>query len=97
MLSRKLIAAGEARSSGAASTIRRLSSEGAGGVAPVNMAISASVRPRPCRWNTGSLMMCRLARPRSELRAAAEAEELRTVVACFGQGIGQVDAQRPER
>ena len=73
---------------------------GVGSSAPVKAAISASVRPRVCRWNTGSLMPpvpCRQPRSRSELRAAAEPEELRTVVARLGQGIGKIEAQRPER
>src|SRR5664279_4455728 len=78
--------------------MRRVRS-GAGAVAPVKAAISASVRPRVCRWNTGSLMPpvpCRPARSRSELRAAAEAEELRLVVACLGQRVGKIKPQRPE-
>src|SRR6185437_3177940 len=98
--SKKVTALGAARLSGATSTMRRPSSGAAGAAAPVNAAISANVRPCACLWNSGSLMPslpCRHARPRSELGAAAEAEELRTIVARLGQGVGKIETQRPER
>src|ERR1700687_2942281 len=72
---------------------------GAGAVAPVKTAISASVRPRVRRWNTGSLIPpvpCRQARSRAELRAAAAAEDLRTVEDLLVQIIGKINPQRPE-
>src|SRR3974390_1873683 len=100
LLSKKVMACGEARSSGARSTMRRVSIGAGGGVTPVKAAISASVRPCACRKNTGSLMPtmpCRQASSTSELCAAAEAEELGSVVRLFGHRVSEVEAQRTER
>ncbi len=57
MLSQKLMACGEARSSGATSTMRFADCAAGGGGAPVKAAISASVRPNARRRNTGSLIL----------------------------------------
>src|SRR3974390_1541152 len=100
LLSKKVMACGEARSSGAKSTIRRASIGAGCGVPPVKAAISVSVRPYACRENNGSLMPtmpCHEASSTSELCAAAEAEELGSVVRLFGQRVSEVEAQRTER
>src|SRR5665647_120340 len=100
LLSKKLRSHGAARSSGATLTIRRACAGAAGSVAPAKVAISSKARPLLCRRNTGSLIPpvpCRQPRPRSEPRAAAEAEDLRAVVALLRHGVGEIEAQRTER
>src|SRR3974377_19515 len=99
LLSKKEMACGEAPPNRADATMRPRDTRRGGGH-PVRGPTPASGRPAAGRKNPGSLMPtmpCRQASSTSELCAAAEAEELGSVVRLFGHRVSEVEAQRTRR
>src|SRR5258708_29423306 len=104
LFSRKVRSKGPAKSSGLTPAIMRPRSAPFATSAPVKAAISPSASGVSARENTASLMYLSTPRARpspkrhsSEIRPAAEAEELGLVVRLLGERLREIEADRAER